>query len=107
MAKIGNFRKKFIVTKKNFLEHNCIGDGLTLGPVVTYKCCNAMKISYLFRSTAFSRSCRGQKMILSDKVDLLHVEKVHLARERCNKSVQKKRQREGTTNLTKILQKKT
>lgn len=28
-------------------------------------------------------------MILSDKVDLLHVEKVHLAQERCNKSVQK------------------
>ena len=29
------------------------------------------------------------EMILSDKVDLLHVEKVHLAQERCNKSVQK------------------
>ena len=31
----------------------------------------------------------GQQMILTDKLDLLHVEKVHLAQERCNKSVQK------------------
>ena len=40
--------------------------------------------------TSLFRAFEGrQEMILSDKVDLLHVEKVHLAQERCNKSVQK------------------
>ena len=37
-------------------------------------------------------------MILTDKLDLLHVEKVHLAQERCNKSCNKKRRRENSKN---------
>ena len=38
------------------------------------------------RKEATSEAMGGQQMILTDKLDLLHVEKVHLAQERCNKS---------------------
>ena len=48
--------------------------------------CNSLLLTSKWKKRSHFRSYGGQQMILTDKLDLLHVEKVHLAQERCNKS---------------------